>query len=133
MIDGLNKIEGLASGPHLRVLDPELRVIWKEMGWKLSVHASKFVSTLHDFYIAQHHSSEMMDEILKSDSIANQQETLRRLMDEAKKRTADKWALEHVNIANLQSIVAVFDMDANEYVNVWEANSALAFKPEGWR
>ncbi|KAK7443468.1 hypothetical protein VKT23_015641 [Stygiomarasmius scandens] len=132
-------ITAIKEGPHDHIVDPDLYAIWKEMGWKLSVPASEFVFTLHDFYVAQFHESEVVDHFLALTSVADQgretmdaigqREALKKVMDTVRKRTAEKWTLKYINIANLQGILEAFDGDASGYVSVWEVNAALAERP----
>ncbi|THV00763.1 hypothetical protein K435DRAFT_963848, partial [Dendrothele bispora CBS 962.96] len=129
-------VAAIREGAHDRVHDPELRAIWKEMGWKLGVPAFEFVSTLHDYHAAEHNIAEKVEHfsrILTTESSQEHQTlALRRAFNEAKKRAADTWALKYINITNLQPLVEIFDGDMSGYVSVWEANEILSLRPEGW-
>ncbi|KAK7443740.1 hypothetical protein VKT23_015522 [Stygiomarasmius scandens] len=123
----------IREGAHDRVHDPELRAIWKEMGWKLGVPAVEFVSTLHDYYVAEHTITERVGhELITEFAGENQILALRKAFDEAKKRAAESWALKYINLVNLRPLVEVFDSDVSGYVSVWEANEVISLRPEGW-
>ncbi|THU79583.1 hypothetical protein K435DRAFT_697508 [Dendrothele bispora CBS 962.96] len=130
-------VAAIREGAHDRVHDPELRAIWKEMGWKLGVPAFEFVSTLHDYHAAEHNIAEKVEHFSRMLTTESSQEhqtlALRRAFNEAKKRAADTWALKYINITNLQPLVEIFDGDMSGYVSVWEANEILSLRPEGWR
>ncbi|GAW07240.1 hypothetical protein LENED_009217 [Lentinula edodes] len=132
-------ISVVREGPHDRIHDPELRAIWKEMGWKLGVPVQEFVHTLHDYYVAQNNDSAVVDNyftIMASPapgSTADDQTlALRAAFSAAKQRAAEKWALKHINIKNIIPLMEVFDGDASGFVSVWEANQVASLRPKDW-
>ncbi|KAJ7223972.1 hypothetical protein C8J57DRAFT_1591283 [Mycena rebaudengoi] len=42
-------ISALTSGPHDKIIDPDVHKIWKEMGWRGSVKSRYFVMALRDY------------------------------------------------------------------------------------
>ncbi|KAF5344487.1 hypothetical protein D9758_014131 [Tetrapyrgos nigripes] len=129
-------ISALREGPHDRIHDPELRAIWKEMGWKLGVPAVEFVSTLHDFYMAEHRASEQVEvfsqEPIKGSTTEEQTQRLRKAFEDAKRRAAEKWTVNYITLVNFRPLMEVFDGDLSGYVSVWEANEVLSLRPVGW-
>jgi hypothetical protein len=45
----------------------------------------------------------------------------------------DKWALEFINVAHLQSILEAIDDDGSGFVSIKEANNFAILRPKGWR
>ncbi|KAK1220060.1 hypothetical protein PQX77_017201, partial [Marasmius sp. AFHP31] len=130
-------IDVVQQGPHDRVIDEELRAIWKEMGWRLVVQTPKFALTLHDYFITQHHDMQLVsDHFNRSPSqkttMKDEMTALAEAFALAKKRSEDKWALECLHISNMGPIREAFDADASGYVSVWEANQVLSLRPSGW-
>jgi hypothetical protein len=94
------------------------------------------VFILHDFYVAQFKEDELVDHFLyrtPDTPVTDQRLALRKIIAAARRHTTEKWTLKHISITKLQGIMEVFDGDASGYVSVWEANSALAERPAGWR
>jgi len=92
------------------------------------------VSTLHDYYVAEHNITERVGHDLITEFAGeNQILALRKAFDEAKKRAAESWALKYINLVNLRPLVEVFDSDVSGYVSVWEANEVISLRPESWR
>ncbi|KAF5364857.1 hypothetical protein D9757_012745 [Collybiopsis confluens] len=115
-------------GPHDRIYDP---------GWKLGVPVQEFVHTLHDYYVAQASDSSLVDEQfnkppLPGSTREDQTIALQRAFTAAKRRAAEKWALQHINIKNIVPLGEVFDGDASGYVSVWEANQVASLRPTDW-
>ncbi|TFK63633.1 hypothetical protein BDN72DRAFT_308713 [Pluteus cervinus] len=94
-------------GPDEKISDPNLRAIWKEMGWKGSVKARHFVLALHDHY---------------SDARAGQDPS----------SMVDGWALEYVNVAYVQPILEAVDDDGTGFVSVKEVNAFTNSAPREW-
>ncbi|KAE9390394.1 hypothetical protein BT96DRAFT_865607 [Gymnopus androsaceus JB14] len=134
---GNRVVSAIREGPHDRIHDPELREIWKEMGWKLGVPAQEFVHTLHDYYVAQYSDSSFLDSHLNSpaapgSTAEDQAVALREAFSAAKQRAAERWALKHINVTNIVPLMEVFDGDASGYVSVWEANQVASLRPNNW-
>ncbi|KAJ4481285.1 hypothetical protein J3R30DRAFT_3287521 [Lentinula aciculospora] len=127
----------IREGPHYRIHDLELRAIWKEMGWKLGVPVQEFVHTLHDYYVAQNTDSTVLDDHFRippspGSTAEDQILALRTAFSAAKQRTAERWALKHINIKNIVPLMEVFDGDASGFVSVWEANQVASLRPKDW-
>ncbi|KAI0951411.1 hypothetical protein AcW1_008459 [Taiwanofungus camphoratus] len=114
--DGDRVIKAVTSGPHDKLVDPDLHVIWKEMGWRGSVKARHFVLALRDYYREQaddrkHHANHL---------------------DMADTDDLSLWALEWITVNRLQSIVEAFDDDASGFITVAEANRFTTSRPLKW-
>ncbi|KAJ8088911.1 hypothetical protein PM082_014157 [Marasmius tenuissimus] len=130
-------IDAVQQGPHDRVIDKELRAIWKEMGWRLVVQTPKFALALHDYFITQHHDMQLVSDHFRRSSpqettMKDEMTALAKVFALAKKRSEDKWALECLHISNMGPIREAFDADASGYVSVWEANQVISLRPTGW-
>ncbi|KAE9399207.1 hypothetical protein BT96DRAFT_702221 [Gymnopus androsaceus JB14] len=134
---GSRVISAFREGPHDRIYDPELRAIWKEMGWKLSVPVEEFVHTVHDYYVAQYSDSSIVSDHFRSpplpdSTLEDQIVALREAFSAAKQRAAERWALKHINMANIVPLKETFDGDASGFVTVWEANQVTSLCPKDW-
>ncbi|KAK1231089.1 hypothetical protein PQX77_005806 [Marasmius sp. AFHP31] len=133
-----DRVAGLIQeGSHNRIIDEEMRAIWKEMGWKLVVPTSEFVLTLHDYFVSQHHDMRLVSDhfsmpALPGSSIADEMSALNKAFALAKQRSASKWALECLHMSNMGPVSDAFDADASGYVSVWEANQVISLRPNGW-
>lgn len=45
----------------------------------------------------------------------------------------DKWALDFINVAHLQSILEAIDDDGTGFISIKEANTFAIERPKGWR
>ncbi|KAJ7141879.1 hypothetical protein C8R43DRAFT_831666, partial [Mycena crocata] len=127
----------IQEGPHNRVQHPQLRELWKEMGWKLSVPDREFVLNLHDYYMAQYFEPTEVEDYFnrpppEGSTIEQQRIALKKALDLAKARTEDKWALKLLTFQNIPKILEAFDGDASGFVSVWEVNEFTSGCPDGW-
>ncbi|KAJ7468605.1 hypothetical protein FB451DRAFT_1177382 [Mycena latifolia] len=128
-------VAALREGPHDRVQDEEIRALWKEMSWKLSVPAREFVLNLHDYYKAQYSETTDIEDYFNRapPDGSDQRIALRKALSLAKARTEAKWALKLLTFQNIPKILEAFDRDASGFVSVWEVNELTSARPEGWR
>ncbi|CCM04671.1 uncharacterized protein FIBRA_06857 [Fibroporia radiculosa] len=108
-------IEVLTSGPHEKLADTGLQTIWKEMGWRSSVEARRFVLALTDYY----QEGVGKDGEEKSSQIIS-------------KEDPDAWTLEWITMQQAQSLVEAFDDDASGFITVAEANTFARMRPVDW-
>ncbi|KAJ7068738.1 hypothetical protein C8F01DRAFT_978668 [Mycena amicta] len=106
-------ISALSSGPHDRLLDPDVHKIWKEMGWRGSIKARYFVLALRDYY-QEGAGATVSDQ------------------DGATKSAVDDWALPYLSVSRLQSISEALDDDASGFVTILEANTFTSMRPLDW-
>ncbi|KAI0331154.1 hypothetical protein GY45DRAFT_1276344 [Cubamyces sp. BRFM 1775] len=110
-------IDAVTSGPHDRIIDPDIHEIWKEMRWRGHVKARHFVLALRDYYRQQ-------IEIKKR---ARGENLVINIHDD------DEWALEWININRLQAIAEAFDDDASGFITIAEVNQFTSSRPKDWR
>ncbi|KAF8214062.1 hypothetical protein K438DRAFT_995547 [Mycena galopus ATCC 62051] len=103
-------IGALTSGPHDKIVDPDVHEVWKDMGWRGSIKSRYFVMALRD-----HYQESGEDTAMKSE-----------------KSSEDDWALLYLTVSRLQPISEAFDDDASGFVTVAEANTFTAGRPLDW-
>ncbi|KAF8183828.1 hypothetical protein K438DRAFT_1974856 [Mycena galopus ATCC 62051] len=114
----------------------EMKELWAEMGWKLSVPDREFVLNLHDYYLAKY--SEPIDiqyfnaAMPEGTTIEELRGALKKALSSAKARTEDKWALNLLTFQNLPKVLEAFDGDGSGFVSVWEVNQLTSACPNGW-
>ncbi|CAL1709515.1 unnamed protein product [Somion occarium] len=119
--DANNRIlTAVKEGPHDKIRNSELKLIWKEMNWRRNVKARLFVMTLRD------HFREKVQEIkliAASDAESSREQS----------RT-DDWALEYISVTWLQPIMEAFDDDGSGYITITEVNQFTESLPTelGW-
>ncbi|KAI0360925.1 hypothetical protein OH77DRAFT_1517315 [Trametes cingulata] len=114
--EGDRVIEAVTSGPHDRIIDPEIHEIWKEMRWPGHVKARHFVLALRDYYRQQ----------LELKRRKRGEQFISRISDD------DEWALEWININRLQAIAEAFDDDASGFITIAEVNHFTSSRPKDW-
>ncbi|KAI0757704.1 hypothetical protein C8Q80DRAFT_1216217 [Daedaleopsis nitida] len=117
--EGDRVIKAVTSGPHDRIVDPDIHEVWKEMGWRGNVKARHLVLALRDYF------REKLDQMKRVKSGLTP--TVTRQLSEQ-----DEWALEYVNITRLQPIIEAFDDDASGFITVAEVNTFTTARPDNW-
>ncbi|KAF9553901.1 hypothetical protein CPC08DRAFT_767164 [Agrocybe pediades] len=134
-------IQTINSGAHDRIKDPDLREIWKEMGWKASVKARHFVMGLHDYYSDLYSkvraSSDAMTADLRISSplVSPQLPSILLPGQEVvqyQPQSNDKWALAYINATYTQPILEAVDDDGTGMISIKEVNVFVTSRPEGW-
>ncbi|KAJ7084934.1 hypothetical protein C8R44DRAFT_894044 [Mycena epipterygia] len=121
--DGDRVISAVTAGPHDRIIDPDVHIVWKEMGWRGSVKARHFVMALRDHFQEKRKTQRLEDKA--ADGQPQEQPTPAISME-------DEWALEYISVIRLQQISEPFDDDASGFVTVAEANEFTKMRPMGW-
>ncbi|KAI8975832.1 hypothetical protein BD414DRAFT_497057 [Trametes punicea] len=114
--EGDRVIEAVTSGPHDRIIDPDIHEIWREMRWPGHVKARHFVLALRDYYRHQIDSEQRNPEHKLITNVSRE----------------DQWALEWINISRLQAIAEAFDDDASGFITIAEVNQFTSTRPQGW-
>ncbi|KAJ7177952.1 hypothetical protein C8R46DRAFT_667658 [Mycena filopes] len=110
-------ISAVNAGPHDKIIDPNVHIIWKEMGWRGSVKARHFVMALRDYFQEEHPAPTEGGEHDHPELGIDKE---------------DEWALEYINIVRLQAISEAWDDDASGFVTVAEVNAFTSMRPLDW-
>ncbi|KAJ7578160.1 hypothetical protein C8J56DRAFT_797697, partial [Mycena floridula] len=121
---GQHIISAIFSGAHDRIIDQDLRAIWKDMGWKGSVKARHFVLALHDYFTEKFEQPNIQQSSVDSKG--------RNWNLVAKKPKDDRWTLAYINVSHVQPILEAFDDDGTGFISVKEVNDFVLSKPHGW-
>ncbi|KAF8516802.1 hypothetical protein JB92DRAFT_2909317 [Gautieria morchelliformis] len=119
--EGDRIISAITSGPHDKIIDPDVYRIWQEMNWRGSVKARHFVMTLRDYF----------HEKWSTQGHGNEKNSIQ-LPLITDTHGVDDWALAHLNVIKLQPISEAFDDDASGFITVTEANTFTTSRPLGW-
>ncbi|KAH9894903.1 hypothetical protein C8Q73DRAFT_644952 [Cubamyces lactineus] len=114
--EGDRVIDAVTSGPHDKIIDPDIHEIWKEMRWRGHVKARHFVLALRDYYRQQ----------IDVKKRARGENFVTCIHDD------DEWALEWININRLQAIAEAFDDDASGFITIAEVNQFTSSRPKDW-
>ncbi|KAI9068344.1 hypothetical protein FKP32DRAFT_1587743 [Trametes sanguinea] len=114
--EGDRVVEAVTSGPHDRIIDPDIHEIWKGMRWSGHVKTRHFVLALLDYFREQF-------ELKKR---ARGENFSSRIRDE------DEWTMEWVNVKRLYAIAEAFDDDASGFVTIAEVNQFTTSRPKEW-
>ncbi|KAF7366517.1 hypothetical protein MSAN_00909000 [Mycena sanguinolenta] len=112
-------ISAVTAGPHDKIIDPNIHIIWKEMGWRGSVKARHFVMALRDHFQEKEHKRRSAGETTDDQAgIAFDK--------------ADEWTLQYISVVRLQPISEAWDDDASGFVTVSETNAFTTARPLDW-
>ncbi|KAF8589617.1 hypothetical protein K439DRAFT_1332394 [Ramaria rubella] len=118
--EGDRVIEAVTGGPHDKIVNRDMHILWKEMGWRGSVKSRYFIMALRDFY---HEKWGSDIKVAKGDNVSNPPNRI---------SPDDEWALAYVNVQRLQPISESFDDDASGFITVAEVNTFTTSRPQGW-
>ncbi|KAK7042365.1 hypothetical protein R3P38DRAFT_2890069 [Favolaschia claudopus] len=107
-------ISAVTAGPHDKIIDPDVHIVWKEMGWRGSVKARHFCMALRDHFQEEQHQG------------INGQAHANTVVE------ADMWALQYIDVVYLQAISEAFDDDASGFITVAEVNAFTTARPLDW-
>ncbi|KAJ6481736.1 hypothetical protein C8R45DRAFT_1002875 [Mycena sanguinolenta] len=114
-------ISAVTAGPHDKILDPNIHIIWKEMGWRGSVKSRHFVMALRDHFQEKDHRRKSAG----ADETSDDQAGI--AFDKA-----DEWTLQYISVVRLQPISEAWDDDASGFVTVSETNAFTTARPLDW-
>ncbi|PVF95342.1 hypothetical protein CPB86DRAFT_593356 [Serendipita vermifera] len=112
--DSINKsrdaiLKKLDSGPHELIEDPDVKTVWQSNGWKLSVKCRHFVDELSNHYEEKFRNEATEDE------------------------PKDRWTLPIFSkVMYHPAIGDAIDEDGSGFISIYEVNSFLTSRPEGW-
>ncbi|TDL25432.1 hypothetical protein BD410DRAFT_837606 [Rickenella mellea] len=139
------KAIGLRERPWRRILDPDIREVWKNMHAPSSVKARYFVLALHDYYLDRYEnigtsangiSDETMEitvtrptspAISHADSEGADADIALQPPDEE-----DKWCLQFLSIQTVSPIAAAIDEDVSGFIKIAEVNWFYNDKPQSF-
>ncbi|KAK0213335.1 hypothetical protein DFS33DRAFT_1249993, partial [Desarmillaria ectypa] len=129
-------LTAMASGAHDRIINEDMKELWKDMAWRGSVKAKHLVLALHDYFIDKlgalsvssimsPGASEPGSPIISPISAVNDDF----LSLECRN---DRWALAYFNVAHVQPILEAVDDDATGFITTKEINTFTKSMPSGW-
>ncbi|TFK64975.1 hypothetical protein BDN72DRAFT_962870 [Pluteus cervinus] len=114
----------LTSGSHDKIVDRDLKTIWKEMGWKGSVKARHFVLALHDYYSEGSFLASQESNTPSGSPVV--------LSPDPMPVVDDRWTLSYINVTRVQPILESVDDDGTGFVSIKEVNNFVTSRPLGW-
>ncbi|KAG6815782.1 hypothetical protein H0H87_011401 [Tephrocybe sp. NHM501043] len=134
-----DRIIAYLSGGHERIIDPQIREIWKEMGWKSTVKARHFVLALRDYFLNGKgtNANSASPGLLSSPPILSPPVTSPFEQSDydftnSQHCSNDEWAQTYVNVSYLQAISESIDDDGSGFINIQEINAFTTMRPKGW-
>ncbi|TBU21891.1 hypothetical protein BD311DRAFT_869699 [Dichomitus squalens] len=118
--EGDRIIDTIISGPHDKILDPDLHDIWMEMRWRGSVKDRYFVLAIRDYF------REELDQLKRMNMNATPTVSSRQFSQE------DEWTVEYINVTRVQPIIEAFDDDASGFITATEVNAFTTARPDSW-
>ncbi|KAJ6486800.1 hypothetical protein C8R45DRAFT_1098080 [Mycena sanguinolenta] len=109
-------LAALDKGPHTKIVDPDLREIWRGQRWPGSIRGEVFISGLNEYY---------EEKLTKSGDYPGEGD-IRSQYD------SERWVLEYINIAHAKPIIEAIADDGSGLVNAKEVNDFTALKPNDW-
>ncbi|KAG8857178.1 hypothetical protein FRC20_000315 [Serendipita sp. 405] len=131
-------LSAITSGPHDRVVDKDLHLIWKEMGWKSSVKARHFVLAVHDYFIQKLSAAAAEQERHETGTVYSEDGggAAASVVSGAPPKTEhhddDSWTLDFINLSRVPAILEAFDDDGSGFINVVEVNQFTSSRPKNW-
>ncbi|KZP16060.1 hypothetical protein FIBSPDRAFT_66010 [Athelia psychrophila] len=129
--EGDRVIAAVTSGPHERILDPDLQTIWKEMDWKRSVNSREFVFALHEYFTEKYSSSDPLQAYISS-TVPKSAREFRVAKQLANKKADNTRMLEYISMRHMQPILEAFDDDGSGFVSIREVNQLSSTRPANW-
>lgn len=127
-------IDAIHAGSYDRLIDQDLKDLWKEMGWRGSVKARHFALCLYDFLSERYQNdeprktgaSQCSAEMLSNCSTS----TSPRLQDFCQDRRA--MILQCIQISYAHPIIECIDRNGSGFISIREANTFVNERPPGW-
>ncbi|KDQ12850.1 hypothetical protein BOTBODRAFT_188867 [Botryobasidium botryosum FD-172 SS1] len=138
-------ITKLGDGPYKKILDPDLRHIWKGMNWQGAVKVRPLVAALHDYFVDRFEAHEQgrTNALLTADAaLGSHSPVVSELGSEIEgmldapsgfnEFEADKWCLAYLSSTYLRAIAEAIDDDFSGFVRISEANNFSSSRPGDW-
>ncbi|TDL25426.1 hypothetical protein BD410DRAFT_896303 [Rickenella mellea] len=142
-------IRTIGERPWRRILDPDIREVWKNMNAHSSVKARYFVLALHDYYLDRYEIIDANANVIFDPAPVDI--TIGRPPSPATSHTEseatnadadiialppppeeDKWCLQFLSIQTVSPITAAIDEDVSGFIKIAEVNSFFNDKPKSF-
>jgi len=111
-----------------------------QQGWKGSVKATHLVIALHEHFTVQAGQASRKTNTHTSDDGSAETVTENNTTTDTTTATLpaetpadDSWALQYINVRQIQPLIEAIDDDGSSFVTVNELNEFTSCRPEGWR
>lgn len=111
-----------------------------KQGWKGSVKATHFVIALHDHFTVKAGQASRKTNTHASDDASAETVTVNNTSTDtttvtlpAETPADDSWALQYINVRQVQALIEAIDDDGSSFVTVNELNEFTSCRPKGWR
>src|SRR5258708_7886829 len=111
-----------------------------QQGWKGSVKATHFVIALHEHFTVKAGQALRQTSTHTSDGASAETATVNNTSADTTTATLlaeasvdDSWALQYINVRQIQPLIEAIDDDGSSFVTVNELNEFTSCRPKGWR
>ncbi|KAF7353558.1 EF-hand domain-containing protein [Mycena sanguinolenta] len=142
-------LTAFAAGPHDRILDKDIYIVWKDMHWGGNVKARHFIIAVQDHFLHKYNKEERQiheasrnaiegksqppAESASSTVIDDQPVTMQPGgTDENASESEDLWAAQFITLTRMRPILEAFDDDASGWISVAEANTFTSSRPKNY-
>ncbi|KAJ7798269.1 hypothetical protein B0H14DRAFT_3886551 [Mycena olivaceomarginata] len=126
-------LTAFAAGPHDRILDKDIYIVWKDMNWRGTVKAGHFIVAVQDHFLHKYNEEREIHEASRNAAEGNltHQRRIHRT-DESSSESEDLWAAQFITLTRMRRILEAFDDDASGWITVAEANTFTSSRPENY-
>ncbi|KAF8996992.1 hypothetical protein BDQ17DRAFT_1363767 [Cyathus striatus] len=137
-----DRIISYISGGHEKIINPHIRAIWRDMGWRGSIKAVNFVFALRDYFLSQRddtypNSLEVGQPTFPQPTVqlpsSPPTSTAEPQATDFMTTSGDEWTKKYINISHLQSILESIDDDGSGFISIREVNRFTLDCPRDWR
>ncbi|KAJ7622175.1 hypothetical protein FB45DRAFT_927147 [Roridomyces roridus] len=128
-------IDVLSGGVQGEITNEDLKELWKQRTWKGSVDARDFVLALNEYFASQLHVSVSTEREANPEYYLSRPDSPVSSIGEdadTKEDHGDAWALAYINVAHIQPLLDVIDIDGTEFISISEANHFARLLPPKW-
>ncbi|KAJ7821616.1 hypothetical protein B0H14DRAFT_3875859 [Mycena olivaceomarginata] len=144
-------LTAFAAGPHDRILDKDIYIVWKDMNWRGTVKAGHFIVAVQDHFLHKYNEEREIHEASRNaaegkshppaenppstDSSAIDDQSVNIGLegtDESSSESEDLWAAQFITLTRMRRILEAFDDDASGWITVAEANTFTSSRPENY-
>ncbi|EJD48444.1 hypothetical protein AURDEDRAFT_162403 [Auricularia subglabra TFB-10046 SS5] len=129
-------IKVVHGGPHERIINKDIAAVWEYMHWREGVKARHFVIAVRDYFYQKYKNMEVTETqaaIPDNDRISNEETgTGPAPQDIPDQQLRNRWAIEYISLARIESMLEAIDEDASGWISVVEANAFTSGCPSGY-